>query len=165
MKPPVHASDHRRLALRAGLTALLLTAALPAGAEDDPWSSLSDSQRTLLAPFRDQWNGWPAQERSIWIHLADQMPSLSDAQREHALERIREWAALSPAERDVARRNFRLAKSLNRDDRVRKWERYNSMTPEQRSVLRAFPLLGGESASSPLPGQPAHPLGLAPTRR
>ncbi|MEZ5660493.1 MAG: DUF3106 domain-containing protein [Burkholderiaceae bacterium] len=165
MKPADTWSDRRRLALQAALIALLGPGALPARADDGPWQALNESQRTVLAPFRAEWSRWPLQEREIWIRLADQVPRLDTEQRGHALARIREWAALSPDERSVARRNFQLARTLGRDDRIRQWERYNSMTPEQRSILRAFPLLGGDSQDSRLPGRASQPLGLVPSRR
>jgi len=65
------------------------------------------------------------------------MPGMSPAARAKAQVRIREWAALSPERRRMARNNYRLAKSLDRDERVATWESYRQMTPEQRSVLRA----------------------------
>jgi hypothetical protein len=58
-------------------------------------------------------------------------------ERAKALERIREWASLSPEQRRLARNNYRLAQGLDRDERAATWEQYQSMTPEQRSVLRA----------------------------
>ncbi len=56
--------------------------------------------------------------------------------REKAQERIREWATLTPEQRRLARNNYRLAKSLDKEEREASWEQYSSMTDEQRSVLQ-----------------------------
>ncbi len=152
----------RRLALHVALAALLAPVGrVHAQAAQDDWSGLTDAQRAVLAPFRTQWNEWSAEERSIWLRLADQFPEFDEARREQAFSRIREWARLTPAQREVARHNFRLARSLNRDARAREWERYNSMTPEQRSVLRAHPLFG----NAVMPSQSSQPLSVMPQRR
>jgi hypothetical protein len=81
------------------------------------------------------WNSLPLAKR--WLALTEKMPGMSPAERAKAQVRIREWASLSPEQRRMARNNYRLAKSLDRDERVATWESYRQMTPEQRSVLRA----------------------------
>ncbi len=101
------------------------------------WSDLSDAQRAVLEPFETQWNTWSAQEKRSWVLLADRVPKMSPEARERAHKRIREWAELTPEKRRLARRNYRLAKQLAPDQRQAEWARYQEMTPEQRSVLRA----------------------------
>lgn len=142
----------RALAAAAATAALALTivAAPPLSAADagaaprasllplvQPlWNDLSAGQQAVLEPFRAQWNGWSAAEKRSWVKLADQVPKMSAQARERADERIREWAALTPEQRRLARQNYRLAKRLPPDERQAQWERYSEMTPEQRSVLR-----------------------------
>lgn len=134
----------------AGLCVALMAVVMPARAEDDPapprasllplvrplWSELSSSQQSVLEPFAQQWNGWSAQEKRIWVSLADRVPRMAPAARERAHQRIREWAALTPEQRRLARQNYRLAKRLPPDERQAQWERYRELTPEQRAVLR-----------------------------
>lgn len=100
------------------------------------WSELTPAQREVLAPFESQWNGWSATEKRSWVKLADRVPKMSPKARERAGARIREWAALSPEQRRLARQNYRLAKRLAPDERQAQWERYRELTPEQRAVLR-----------------------------
>jgi hypothetical protein len=101
------------------------------------WAELSASQQETLAPLQSAWNSMPAAKKRSWLALTEKMPAMNPADRAAAQQRIREWAALSPEQRRMARDNYRLAKSLDRDERLATWESYQQMTPEQRSVLRA----------------------------
>jgi len=139
------------VAVVASLCVALLATVLPARAENEPvaprasllplvrplWSELSPAQQAVLEPFAQQWNSWSAQEKRVWVSLADRVPRMAPKARERAHERIREWAALTPDQRRLARQNYRLAKRLPPDERQAQWERYREMTPEQRSVLRS----------------------------
>lgn len=100
------------------------------------WSDLTQAQQAVLEPFAGQWNSWSAQEKRVWVSLADRVPRMAPKARERAHQRIREWAALTPEQRRLARQNYRLAKRLPPDQRQAQWARYQDMTPEQRSVLR-----------------------------
>ncbi len=100
------------------------------------WSELTPRQQQLLQPFAEQWNGLPVEEKRAWKALAERFPKLSAAERGHAVKRISEWAALTPEQRKIARQNFRIAKSLPKDERVAQWEQYQALTDEQRSVLQ-----------------------------
>lgn len=139
------------VAVVAGLCVALMAAVLPARAESEPvaprasllplvrplWSELTTAQQAVLEPFSQQWNGWSAQEKRVWVSLANRVPRMAPEARERAHERIREWAGLTPDQRRLARQNYRLAKRLPPDERQAQWERYREMTPEQRSVLRS----------------------------
>ena len=138
-------------AIVAALCVALAAAVVPVRAENEPaaprasllplvrplWSELTPAQQAVLGPFATQWNSWSAQEKRIWVSLASRVPRMAPDARERAHERIREWAALTPDQRRLARQNYRLAKRLPPDERQAQWERYQEMTPEQRSVLRS----------------------------
>lgn len=100
------------------------------------WSELTQRQQQVLAPFAEQWNTLPVEEKRAWKALAERFPRLSAGERRHAEKRISEWALLTPEQRKLARQNFRLAKELPRDERVAQWEQYQNMTDEQRQVLQ-----------------------------
>lgn len=108
------------------------------------WSTLGEQQRAVLAPFADQWNTWSANEKRAWVTLATRFPKLSPIEQAKANERIAEWASLTPAQRKLARANYRLARKLPSDERVSQWQRYEGMTPEQRKVLR----IGGSTSNT-----------------
>ncbi len=100
------------------------------------WVELNAYQREALAPLQPVWNNLPAANKRSWLALTEKLPAMQASDREAAQKRIREWAALSPEQRRMARDNFRLAKSLDRDERLATWESYRQLTPEQRTVLR-----------------------------
>ncbi len=100
------------------------------------WVDLTEQQRQALAPFAPEWNTWPTAEKKSWVALADKLPSLSPERQEKARRRILEWANLTPEQRRVARANYRLAKERPAQKRVEEWQSYQSMTQEQREVLR-----------------------------
>jgi hypothetical protein len=108
------------------------------------WASLGQSERDLLQPFEAQWNSWSSEEKRIWVSLAAKFPKLAPEQQAKVKSRVVEWAALTPAQRKLARANFRLARQLPSSERVSQWQRYESMTPEQRKVLR----LGGRTSNT-----------------
>ena len=111
---------------RASLVALL----------EPLWIDLTDTQQKALAAFEAEWNTWPTTEKKSWVALADKLPAMSRDSREKAQRRILEWANLSPEQRRIARANYRLAKERSAKQRVEEWRSYQSMTQEQRSVLR-----------------------------
>ncbi|MGE0310476.1 MAG: DUF3106 domain-containing protein [Lautropia sp.] len=170
---PVANPDAQQLA--AGPVSVVRPSLLPL--VEPLWSDLSPAQRAALAPFEPEWNAWPIPEKKSWVALADRLPRMSAAKRETAQRRIREWAKLTPEQRRLARANFRLAKERPADARVTEWQNYQSMTQEQRTVLRQVgstsntaagharaPTGLAKEASQPLPrrADPARQWGLVP---
>jgi hypothetical protein len=48
---------------------------------------------------------------------------------------MREWAALSPQQRTLARLNFADAKQLSLEEKRSKWEAYQALSPEAKQKL------------------------------
>jgi hypothetical protein len=190
---PMARLTRRVASLRAASAALVAAsfavagtlAVAPAGAQSSPepttrasllplvqplWSDLTAAQQSVLQPFEPQWNSLPLAEKRAWVALADRFPRMApDAQR-RVERRIVQWAELTPAQRELARANYRLAKELPKDERVAEWQNYRSMTPEQRAVLGAAgttsntaaghagaPTGLAKEAAQPLPRQPLRP--------
>jgi hypothetical protein len=137
------------------------------------WKDLKAEQQQLLAPFADQWNTLPAEEKRAWVSLANRVPNMSQDERVKAQGRIVEWARLSPDQRRLARQNYRLAKSLPSEQRVAQWESYQTLTPEQQQVLRssgstsntAAKHAGSRTALAKEAAQPMSPALSAVTRK
>jgi len=106
------------------------------------WESLNTTQQHWLAPLAKVWHELPASDRHAWIQLSRQLPRLSQQAQAQARERMQQWSAFTPQQRQAARENFRLAQKLN-ESRLSQgqlqalWDRYQDLTPEQRAVLRA----------------------------
>lgn len=99
------------------------------------WHDLNAAQRQVLAPFSKQWAELPLNEKRAWADLARRFPEMNPQDQARTQRRISEWASLTPEERKLARANYRLMQQVGRDQLLTEWERYQSMTPEQRAVL------------------------------
>ncbi len=100
------------------------------------WTDLTPQQRSVLEPFGAQWNTWSAQEKRVWVSLANKFPQYTPAEKAKAKQRIKDWAALTPEQRRLARSNYRLANKLPKAELADTTKRYEGMTQEQRTVLR-----------------------------
>ena len=120
------------------------------------WIDLTPAQQTALAPLAPEWNTWSAAEKRSWVSLANRLAKMSDTQRTTAERRIREWANLTPAQRRLARQNYRLAKERPADQRMTEWHNYQTLTEEQQSVLRR-----AATSSTTAAGQAGTATGLA----
>jgi hypothetical protein len=122
------------------------------------WSDLNATQRQVLAPFEEKWNALPLTEKRAWADLAQRFPGMKPDEQKRVEKRIVEWAALTPEQRRIARANYVLAQQIARENLLAEWENYQSMTPEQRSVLGAVGNTGSNTAARYVTG----PTGLAP---
>lgn len=131
------------------------------------WSDLKPAQRQVLAPFAEGWNALPLEEKRAWVALADKYPRLSQAEKDKAAGRIRDWAKLTPEQRKLARQNYRLAKSLPRDEREAQLAQYNTLTDEQKKVLQTSgstsnTAAGHAGARTALAKEASQPLSASP---
>jgi hypothetical protein len=134
------------------------------------WASLSEEQRTLLAPFEDQWSDLPKREKQALADLAQRFPEVSGDDQERSMKRLAEWAELSPEDRRLARYNYRWMQGIERRELLEAWDRYQRLTPDQRAVLAAVGLTSNTAArhlgrrtglaaeaAQPLPRRPSPP--------
>ena len=123
---------------------------LPAGAEAGPaWASLSPAQKTALAPLATAWPGLSEGHKNKWIALVQKFPEMAEADRVRLHERMVDWAALSPKDRELARLNFAQTKKLSSDERVANWEAYQALSDSKKQQL--------------LEAAPKKPVGVAVT--
>ena len=130
------------------------------------WVDLTAAQQEVLKPFEPQWNTWPSDEKKVWVVLATRFPGFSPKAKARALERVREWAALTPAQRGIARQNYQLAHERGKAEREAEWRQYQRMTPEQRKVLRSSGTISNTAARGAAPSglarDAAKPLSIFP---
>ncbi len=130
------------------------------------WVDLTPAQQEVLKPFEPQWNTWPSDEKRVWVVLATRFPGFSPKAKARALDRVREWAALTPAQRGIARQNYQLAHERGKAEREAEWRQYQRMTPEQRKVLRSSGTISNTAARGAAPSglarDAAKPLSILP---
>lgn len=118
------------------------------------WARLSPAQKTILQPLGADWDSLDAARRSQWLEVATRFSALPAEEQARAQDRMREWAKLSPAERQQARIGFQGAKKISADERQAKWEAYQALPQEQRQQLadKAAKKLATQSSKVPANG-------------
>lgn len=116
--------------------------AIRPGRSAPAWESLNPGQQHWLSPLAKVWHELPVSDRQTWLQLSRQLPRLPEEAQAQAKERMQQWSAFTPQQRQAARENFRLAQKLKESNLTQGqlqalWDRYQELTPEQRAVLRA----------------------------
>lgn len=101
------------------------------------WHELDAAQRSALKPLAATWNALGLAQKNKWIALSKNFPSRSAEDQARLQERMVEWAALSPREREVARLNFAETKKLPAGNLAASWAAYQELSPEEKSRLAA----------------------------
>lgn len=99
------------------------------------WSDLNAEQRKTLQPLQNLWPSLEENRKRKWLAIAKNFPNLSPQAQAVAQERMREWAALTPAQRYQARLHFAQSQQLSTDEKVAKWEAYQSLNEEEKNKL------------------------------
>jgi hypothetical protein len=113
-------------------------ASSPAGANvsaGPKWQDLTKAQRLILQPLAASWDSLGSMHKSKWIAVAQSYPSRAEADQKKMQERMVEWAALTPAERERARLNFAETKKISPSNRAAEWEAYQSLSAQERERL------------------------------
>lgn len=97
------------------------------------WSELSEEQQHTLQPLQNLWPSIEENRKRKWLAIAKNFPNLSPQAQSTAQDRMREWAALTPAQRYQARLHFAQIQQLNPDEKLAKWEAYQSLNEEEKN--------------------------------
>ena len=106
-----------------------------AAEESRAWSSLSKRQKQALLPLNDKWDELTPQQKQKWLILARGFYQLSDPEQMVLHGRMRDWAALSPRQRNLARFNFNTTLSLPIEDKRAQWEAYQQLSEAEKDKL------------------------------
>lgn len=109
------------------------TSLLPEGGV--AWAELSPEQKMALAPLTASWPAMSAAQKSKWIALVRKYPQMAEPDRLRLSDRMMDWAALSPKDRERARLNFAETKKLGTDSRVANWEAYQALPESKKQAL------------------------------
>ena len=119
------------------------------------WMDLTEAQQQALAPLAQLWPTMNEPHKRKWLAISQNFAQLSSDEQATVQGRMREWAALSPQQRSVARLNYADAKQLLQDDKKAKWEAYQALSPATKQKLAAQqvvqPVLGAAPAAKPVP--------------
>ncbi|MCV2355052.1 DUF3106 domain-containing protein [Paucibacter sp. B2R-40] len=120
------------------------------------WAKLNGAQKIALQPLEHDWDGLDTARKSQWLEVATRFSALPAEEQWRLQERMREWARLSPAERQQARIGFQGAKKIGADERQAKWQAYQALPAEQRQQL-------ADKAAKKLETQSAKMTGITPS--
>lgn len=106
------------------------------------WSELAPKQQAVLAPLAAEWDKLDTTRRKKWVAIANRYPKMKADEQQRLQSRMQDWAALTPAQRRVARENFQSLQQLPRAQRgevKQKWQEYQQSTPPAGASEAATP--------------------------
>jgi len=118
------------------------------------WMDLSESQQQALAPLAQLWPTMTEPHKRKWLAVSQNFAQLTADEQSTVQGRMREWAALSPQQRALARLNYADAQQLLQEDKKAKWEAYQALSQEAKQKLAAQQgkaLVGAAPAVKPVP--------------
>ncbi len=118
-----------------GLLAALCFAAVAAPASGPAWADLSAAQRQVLAPLQATWADTDAPRKQKWLEVAERFQHMPASERSRVQQRMSSWAALSPAERTLARIQFQETRQIGPDERQARWQAYQALPDAERARL------------------------------
>ena len=127
------------LALAGPLQAQAPTTAIIGTPPQPGWSLLTTQQKIILAPLVDEWDGMENIRRKKWLGIADRFPKMTADEQSRVQQRMREWAALTPAQRAKVRDSYKEFNQLDEKKRVavkKKWEAYSNLSEEEKIRVR-----------------------------
>lgn len=101
------------------------------------WWQLSALERQALAPLAAHWSEISDGHRTKWRTIAKNFDQLAPTDQQLMQTRMREWAALSPVQRNQARLNFNTVQSVSKDQKKTRWDEYQALTEEEKRKLSA----------------------------
>lgn len=123
------------------------------------WAALTPKQQALLAPLERDWAGISDAQRSKWLSATPTLATMSGEEIKRVHDRIRDWTAMSPADRLNARIGFQVARQLTAEQRQARWEAYQALPAEERQALADKALARRQAQTA---ARPAKPLAAQP---
>jgi hypothetical protein len=96
------------------------------------WKDLSPAQQQALQPLAEHWNGLEEERRRKWLVISKNYSSLSAAEQVKMHSRMSEWVLLSQQQRNQARLNYAETKKLSAEEKAKKWQDYQALSPEEK---------------------------------
>lgn len=99
------------------------------------WRDLTPAQRVALRPLERDWPQIDAVRKRKWLEIASRYPTMSRADQERLQARMAQWARMSADERRIARLNYREFRDFSAEQRLDRWQAYQSLSEEERQRL------------------------------
>ncbi|MGH8335316.1 MAG: DUF3106 domain-containing protein [Gammaproteobacteria bacterium] len=83
------------------------------------------------------WDGMSRFEKSEWLAMSKDFPSMPLDEQARLYTRMVEWASLSAQQRIQARLNFAETEELPTEEKEAKWKAYQALSPEEKRKFEA----------------------------
>jgi hypothetical protein len=121
--------------IRQSLVAVLLINFGVGLAHAQAWKSLSEDQRSVLAPLEEDWGSLNLNRQKKWVEVANLYPKMEEADRITLQSRMSGWASLSTKERQRARDNYIRTLKISPEKKAAAWENYQQLSDEEKKLL------------------------------
>ena len=129
------------------------------------WRSLTQAQQVALQPLQGEWDQMDSVRKQKWLQLANRFSSMKLEEQQRVHDRMREWAKLTPAQRELARETYARARKIAPEQKTASWESYQQLPEDQKKKLAAS--AAGRKSTSVVPsqanGKVVAPLGAGAT--
>lgn len=134
------AGDSAAVPTEAASAAMAASMPVPSGqqpAAKPLWKELTPAQQQALAPLASEWDRLDAFRKNKWLAIGNKFATMSPDERQRVQARMRDWVALTPDQRRIARESYARAKKLPPDRKSAHWEQYQQLPDEQKRKLAA----------------------------
>lgn len=101
------------------------------------WGSLNAQQQVALQPLQSNWKSLSDKQKRKWLSLSANSPRMTVDEQAKLQERMAQWAALSPRQREHARLNYAEVQKMSPQQKSEKWEAYQALNPNDKQKLAA----------------------------
>jgi hypothetical protein len=118
------------------------------------WTELSTAQQQILAPLAGEWNDLDTTRRRKWVAIANRYPKMKPQEQLRLQKRMKEWVALTPEQRRVAREKYQTVQKLptaKRKDVRQQWKEYQQSLAAQPEISPSDPPAPPDTAAPETP--------------
>ena len=101
------------------------------------WSKLAPAAQQALKPLATHWNSLDEAQKRKWLAISRNFNALPATEQAKLHSRMTEWIALSPQQRIQARLNFAETSKVPADEKMAKWQSYQTLSQEEKRKLAA----------------------------
>lgn len=130
------------------------------------WGDLTPPQQHALQPLAGKWDTLEKIRQQKWLDVAKLFSKMTPDEQRRVQDRMRDWVALTPDQRNLARENYARSKKIEASQKSAQWERYQQLPEEQKKKLAADNAVKKQVAALPSQSQwksaPAKPRASPP---